>query len=225
MPTTHAPEPGELIANRHLVPVPDPTVLTTAQLLRTEETINDRIDRLEQALKFLFDSKLDNVKAISQERLVWIQTFYKEQFEFVVAQIKQIEVQRDRDTDRSTRAIDMALAAAKELVVQHNASATLAVNKSEEQFRTQFTQMSAAIATQASTFSNKIDELGKSLLGQIDDIKQRVTKIESIAVGVLTQKTDIVQHSQLSSVNQHLVGMVIMAIIATASLLWAVLKP
>jgi hypothetical protein len=92
-------------------PTPDPTILTTEQLLR----------EVENATK-LMESQIENVDAMCKQRFEQV----KEQFALVEGQ----RVEQKRDTQD---AVDAAFSASKEAVKEQTSASDRAIAKSEAQ--------------------------------------------------------------------------------------------
>lgn len=224
-----------------LVPVPDPTLLTTQALADKvaglRDIIETRLDGYDKAIVLIRDQlnreptpsavrgEIHQFKSVGDTRYEGLRDLYQEKFDGVKNQFDLRDVQQTRQDAARETALVNALSTAKELVEKQNISNTTAINKSEAQFAQQILQINTLIAAATENFGGKIDDLTKNLMGQIDDLKQRVGKIEGIAVGVLTNKSEVVQTTQTHAVGQNFVGMVVMAVIAVGSLAVAILKP
>lgn len=124
-------------------PVPDPTTLTTEQLMRA--TAN---------LKELLAQKIDDNHDLYMDK-------------FRAGEEYRIELKTD-----TKDAVDAALSAAKEAVRENNDAFTTATNKTEKAFTDQLAQLTL-------TFTTGI----KSVSDKVDDVKQRVAKVEASRLG------------------------------------------
>lgn len=106
-------------------PVPDPTVLTTEQLLREIGT-----------LKELFDTALEGHNMVNIQR-----------FENVATQLGLVERQRVEQKEDTKAAVDAALAAAKEAVKEQTTASQLSIGKSEASTKEQLSQLSTTFTT------------------------------------------------------------------------------
>jgi hypothetical protein len=137
-------------------PRPDPTRLTTQQLLR-------EIDSL-QALVF---SRVDAIEAGSIARNVHLREFHDEKFRSIQTQFSERDTRTEQTSRDSKVAVDAALQAAKEAVAEQNRSSALAISKSEAATMKQIDQQSILIQTG----TNASD-------GKINDLKDRVALLE-----------------------------------------------
>jgi hypothetical protein len=178
-------------------PTPDPTILTTEQLLR-------EIDRLEKlmfaqvgGLKDLIEEKLSSVdsqfelwdngrveqstatKCLINEKVQGLSAILDEKLISVRTQFDLIERQRVEQKKDTKDAVDAALAAAKEAVKEQTTASDRSITKSETATSEQLKQLSA-------TFGTATAGLGDV----IADVKERVGKIESMKLGALETRDD-----------------------------------
>jgi hypothetical protein len=99
-----------------LVPVPDPTLLTTEALHREVNALDDRLDTRIAGMSVLWEERFSNV----DDRFEWV------------------ERQRVEQKADTRAAVDAALAAAKEAVVKSEGQATAAISQLGEKFQTAF---------------------------------------------------------------------------------------
>ena len=227
--------------SRGIVPVPDPTVLTTSQLLREVAalqstfnlrltaldeklntqgtTLSDRMKDAETARKEAVDkasqtiqeglNKAENQQQIALDRaqkelhltLTAIETRVNEKFEAKDRRVDEkidhidglqrvkfdgVQIQlSERDTRvvetaLATRtAVDAALAAAEKARTSQAESFALAAGKAEAAFSEALKQQAQLSQTTTS-----------ALRDQIEDMKERITRIEAIAIGASTQKVE-----------------------------------
>jgi len=202
-------------------PRPDPTKLTTEQLNREigslDKVITTRLDGMDRAI-ILFnenltrvptdtDKQVQGLKGLLEERLrgmdkaqSLLQTIFDHLPELVDDRIEALKsLHSEMFASIQTRfleqkvdskvAVDAALQAQKEAASQQNVSFALSINKSESAFKEQMVQLQTLIAQQ-----------GKNSADKIDDIKQRVTAMESskqaTSEGVVTQNaTEYTKHN------------------------------
>ena len=123
------------------VPIPDPTVLTTEQLLRETAAISS-----------LFDSKLRGMQSIFEER-----------FNSVATQFDLVERQRVEQKKDTSDAVAAALAAAKEAVKEQTTASGLSITKSETLTAEQMKQLDAkftvSLAGQVTSFNDLKDRV------------------------------------------------------------------
>jgi Fe2+ transport system protein B len=157
-------------------PVPDPTTLTTQQLLRelaaTREVIEARIDGMDKAI-VLFQTAIDKIFPLQVDSAIrQLRELHEEKFRSIAIQFAERDTRTEQTSKDSKVAVDAALQAAKEAVGEQNKSNALAIAKSEAAFTKQIDQIGTII-----------DTLAKGLDGKIDDIKTRLQAIESYKKG------------------------------------------
>jgi len=126
-------------------PVPDPTVLTTSQLLREIQGV----ERSLSALKELTESDLEGLEAVVAEK-----------FNSVDTQFSLIERQRVEQKTDTGNALAAALAAAKE-----------AVTKNEEATKEQLAQLKNTFDTAIAGVQALLNDL-RDRVGRIENVKQ-----------------------------------------------------
>jgi len=167
-------------------PDPDPTTLTTQALYReinqVQALLNAHMDGLEGTLSAritAIDHDLDRLQlAVEQEPaqtgtlINTLRDLHEEKFKSIQVQF----VERDTRTEQTSRdskvAVDAALQAAKEAVGEQNKSSALAIAKSEASTTKQIDQQGLLIASSTQGLDDKID-----------DIKDRLTRIEGNTSG------------------------------------------
>ncbi len=141
-------------------PVPDPTLLTTQQLMREisslKELFETRLNAMDMAVALL-QAKADRSPSIDE-----VVVKLDEKFIAVQLQFHERDLRFDRAATDTRTAVDAAFAAAK-----------LAVDKTENGFTKQIDQL--ADAARASV---------KAIDDKIDDVKARVGSIEGRSAGV-----------------------------------------
>jgi hypothetical protein len=159
------------------IPVPDPTVLTTQQLLReilgVREILEARLDGMDKAIE-LIQKSVDKSPTVSE-----IYSKFKEKFKGVQMQFKELDKLREQSSKDGKIAIDAALLAAKELVNQQNASNTTAIGKSEASTSEQIKAMGVNIQTLERSFGDKINDLKD----RINTVQAPLTRAEGHALG------------------------------------------
>jgi uncharacterized phage infection (PIP) family protein YhgE len=164
-------------------PVPDPTILTTEQLLRTAQAERDYVDGridvlierlagMDRATELLSDT-VNRVPTETQKEVAHLAGLVDERFDSIRTQFAERDTRSERESRDNKVAVDAAFAAQKEAAAEQNKSNTTAINKSEE-------------ATTESI--NKLGELFKTTIDavkeSVDELKQRVQAIESSKQGV-----------------------------------------
>ena len=189
------PESAPAIAAPQTIskPDPDPTVLTTQALFReinqVQALLDAHMDGLEGTLSAritAIDRDVDRLQlAVEQEPantgalISTLRDLHEEKFKSIQVQF----VERDTRTEQTSRdskvAVDAALQAAKEAVGEQNKSSALAIAKSEASTTKQIDQQGLLIASSTQGLDDKID-----------DIKDRLTRIEGKDIGTRVTHED-----------------------------------
>lgn len=188
-------------------PVPDPTTLTTQQLIReigaVREIIETRLDGMDKAIELLQKSS-DKFPEFVKSEVVTLFKLHQEKFESVQTQFQERDVRDERSSRDSKTAVDAALSAAKEAVGAQNASSALAIAKSETATDKRIDQQGTLIANAT-----------KALDDKIDDLKERLTRIEGKAEGKVTAVAD---HQTNTGMIVGIIGAVFMVIFGLAGI-------
>jgi cobalamin biosynthesis Mg chelatase CobN len=172
-------------------PTPDPTILTTEQLLR-------EIARLEKLLETQLRSEHELVQAHINGRV----DFVLEQFRSVETQFSLIERQRVEQKQDTKNAVDAALAAAKEAVKEQTTASERAIAKSEAATTKQLEQQSA-------TFSTAI----KGVADLLQDTKDRVGAIENQKQGGTDNRSSTIATVSVSIAALSLIAVIVFALL------------
>jgi hypothetical protein len=204
-------------------PVPDPTLLTMAALNREitalreileariggdREIIATRLAGMDEAIKLL-QTILDRRAAETDVKVAHLQALHDQKFATVEERFKTVGVEfvsvqtqfserdvRGRDAAlANTTAVNAALQAQKEAAGEQAKSFTLSIDKSEKGTLEQIAQQRVLLETMKQTLD-----------GKVEDVKERVTRVESVAVGVVTAKQDASTTHTASNQN---VGMIV----------------
>lgn len=206
-----------------VVPIPDPTTLTTEQLLREIASMEAVLGTRMAGHKELFEIRFDGMdKAIAllqvitdrqpadvDRKVTALQTLHEEKFSSIQTQFRERDVRGEQSARDSKVAVDAALQAAKEAVGEQNKSSALAIAKSETATMKQIDQMGLLINSTSGGLNDKID-----------DIKERLTRIEGEDRGQKTAKTTQ-ETSNTSLVS--IVGLVIGSLIGIGGVIVAVI--
>ncbi len=169
-----------------VVPRPDPTVLTTQQLLREIATsreivetrvggevgkVETRLNGMDKAIELL-QNTTDKFPDHVVQAVARLQELHAEKFKSIETQF----IERDTRTEQTSRdskvAVDAALKAQQEAFSEQNKSSALAISKSETATTKQIDQIGITMASNTKAMDDKID-----------DLKERITSIESSKVG------------------------------------------
>ncbi len=208
-------------ANGGSTPVPDPTILTTQQLVREIAALREILERQIAAITDKIETRLDGMdKAIALVQTVndkqsvdtdvkvrylrelMDQTFQlvTEKFTSVQRQFEERDVRVQQSTIAAQTAVAAALQAAKEAVGEQAKNFQLSIDKSE----TATTKQLESIQT---SFQREVGSLGSTLA----DLKERITRIEAGGVG--SREARVEAHSSSTFTWQ-----IISAIVAMAGL-------
>ncbi len=176
------------------VPIPDPSLLTTQQLIREnlwlrevletrlegmdsaailrQSNTNARFEAYDKAIKLLQDIS-DKFPYRIDEKIHSLKEVHEEKFSSIQVQFRERDVRTEQSSKDSKVAVDAALQAAKEAVGEQNKSSALAIAKSEASTTKQIDQQGLLIQSTAKASDEKID-----------DIKERLTRIEGGGKGM-----------------------------------------
>jgi hypothetical protein len=178
-------------------PIPDPTVLTTQQLLREIEALKElviqRIVAIEQAVSVAHENLVrvptDTDKAISHLNQLFAERLntISERFAAVQTQFKERDTRVEQIAELGDQALKAALQAAKELVGKQNDYFVTSIAKSETATNKQIDQLQQLINTVAGASSSKVD-----------DLKERILRLEGEGRGEKNAAITKVQSTQSS---------------------------
>jgi len=218
-----------------MIPIPDPTILTTQQLVGAVSSLREILEarifgmeklieqlvKQEHGLNTLIENKLEALTQIQNEKFrsieiqfkerdtrneqttrdnrlavdaalqaakeagaaidektAHLQALHGERFHSISTQFIERDVRTEQTSRDSKVAVDAALQAAKEAVGEQNRSSALAIAKSEAATVKQIDQQGLLIQTATGALNDKIE-----------DIKDRLTRIEGMGVGQINAQT------------------------------------
>jgi len=175
------------------VPIPDPTTLTTAALLREiaslKEIIFTRLDAMDKAM-IVFSDAITRSPTDVDKQISHLKELHEEKFESIVKQFSERDARMDREAASNKTSLDAALQAAEKAVNKQNETFALSINKSENATNKQMEQQATLIHTSNGALESKIS-----------DLKDRVTIIEGKSTGQqVAQTTTQVGHSFMVAV-------------------------
>jgi len=185
-------------------PVPDPTVLTTQQLVREiaasreilEAKYDTRLAAMDTATE-LNKSATDKIPHMIDEKICQLRKLNDEKFAGVEKQFLERDTRTDKIAELGQKALEAALSAAKE-----------AVGKTEVSFTKQIDTTLAQIQAEKKATDDKFE-----------DVKGRLTTLES---SINTRQTVVTETRGQSNVNTYLVvvsiGIIISITISLISL-------
>jgi cobalamin biosynthesis Mg chelatase CobN len=199
----------------------DPTLLTTRQILHEIENLKELIfTKLESGhaehalIQAVVETRLDGMdkatvllQGMADKLLVTIDTkitalreVHNEKFSSIKNQFTEMDVRTERSSKDNNVAVGAAFSAAKEAVGEQNKSSALAIAKSE-----------AATGKQIEQLQQLIVSGNKALDDKLNDVKERLTRVEGASEGKTVADTS---HHTSSSTSIS----IIFAVIAFASL-------
>jgi hypothetical protein len=177
---------------RGSTPVPDPTILTTQQLVReiaaSREIIEANIGKIETRLDAmdtateLNKQATDKIPRIIDEKVCQLRKLFDERFTTVNERFRSIDTQfAERDTRTESvaqlgqKALEAALSAAKEAVGEQNKSNALANAKMEAAFTKQIDGITLLIQNAIKALDEKINDL-KGRLDRGEGVKAQAVE-------------------------------------------------
>jgi hypothetical protein len=188
-------------------PVPDPTVLTTAQLLREiaalREMFGARLDGMDRATELLSETvnrtptivqtEIMHVRELMSEQLTAMSRISEERLKSIELQFTERDVRTEQAAKAGKEALDAALKSAKELVAQQNEANRSEAGKTE------------------SNFTKQID----AQAARIDELKERIDRGEGSHTGASEFRTerrlDVGTALQTIAILATMVGLIIVA--------------
>lgn len=154
-------------------PRPDPTLLTTQQLLRElaslREVIETRLAAMDRATELLsatvnrtptqIQTEIAHVRELIQEKLGSLGGSAEEKFKSIELQFEERDVRTNQAATASAQALAAALQAAKEAVFEQAQAAAKAADKTELSFTKQIDLLLAQIKALSDTFTDRLAEL------------------------------------------------------------------
>ena len=174
-------------------PRPDPTRLTTEQLYREIgaleklfstrlDCMEEQVDRMSEGLNARPDAvkeAIDHLKDMLGARMNGMDALREQKFLEMKMQFKEQNERFCVTTEASKEAVEKALSSAKEAIVEQNRASDLATMKSETNFTKQIDQQGVIIQSQA-----------KNTDSQMGDVKDRLNKLEGMALGRFATEKD-----------------------------------
>lgn len=156
-------------------PVPDPTDLTTKQLLLSiaalKELLETRLDGMDTATD-LNRQATDKIPGMIKSSVETLKELHSEKFSSIATQFKERDIRAEREARDNKVAVDAAFAAQKEAAAKQDEANAKAIEKSER-------ATAETIKTNQELSLSKID----SLTNQMNDLKISVTTITSSKQG------------------------------------------
>lgn len=189
---------------RGLVPVPDPTTLTTQLVDRAIRShrevvdtrlagmdtatnlLNQNVGRLSEAQernRTLLREDVDRQFVALREAMTLmidgVSAVASERFTAIAGQFSERDTRQDQTEKERGKSLDAALAAAKEAVAEQQKANALAIGKSEDGTKEKLQALETLMVTSVSAISDKID-----------DLKERLTRLETSGSARTEVKTE-----------------------------------
>jgi ATP-dependent Clp protease ATP-binding subunit ClpA len=164
------------------LPRPDPTALTTAQLLRElsslREVLDTRLDAMDKATALLADT-VNRTPTEIEKQISRLRELTDERFSSIDKQFAERDVRTEQAAKASKEALDAALLAAKELVSQQNEANAAAADKAEQSTIKQIDQIGI-----------RIDTMQKALDDRLTELKERIDRGEGADHGTAASRNE-----------------------------------
>lgn len=162
----------------------DPTALTRETVKEEvsclRQILETRLDGMDKAIELL-QSTADKFPSRMDEKIASLQRVHDEKFDSIQKQFSERDVRTEQTSRDSKVAVDAALQAAKEAVGEQNRSSAMAIAKSETATVKQIDQQGMLIQTTKA-----------GLDGNINDIKERLTRLEGTGAGRMAGSAAVV---------------------------------
>jgi len=185
-------------------PDPDPTTLTTQALYREINQVQALLHSEMEGLSGRLDARITSVDhGLDRLRLIIdrepeltnqlvnnLKSIHEEKLSSIQVQFIERDVRTEQTSRDSKVAVDAALQAAKEAVEKQNASSALAIAKSESATTKQIDTQGILITTATTSLNERIDAASATMNSKIDDLKDRLNRMEGMGVGTRTTHDD-----------------------------------
>jgi hypothetical protein len=161
-------------------PVPDPTVLSTDAIARAVKAERDyetaQLDVLRERLRGidkateLLNETVNRVPTDVQREVSHLRELSNEKFNSIAIQFAERDTRSERESRDNKVAVDAAFAAQKEAAARQDEANQKAIDKSEKSTAETIAKLSELFKTS-----------GDGFMGQIADIKERITRAEGAA--------------------------------------------
>jgi hypothetical protein len=179
------------------IPIPDPSIITTAQIDKAVIHLRDEMRAADVALTNIFDQKLVTVET---------------KFADIGQRFSDVAARTAESAQAASTAIAAAFLAQEKLLQVRDAANTAAVQKSEEGFQARIgaleTQITSGLTSQAGTI-NDIKE-------RFNDLKEQITRLETTRLNVHEARADT--HMTIGNVMGIVMGIIgVMSLIAVVA--------
>lgn len=163
-----------------VVPIPDPTTLTTVQLNREIAWLKSNIDTKIKCLEDGISSNTTRAEQLAREvdsRILHVKEVHDGIFRLVQVQFEDRDKRYVESSSENRERVKSALESAREMVAIQNQSAAMAVGKSEAAVTKQIDALSTLIQSSNAGINEKIDTNNKAMNDKIEDTKSTVVRM------------------------------------------------
>lgn len=196
------------------VPQPDPTILTTQQMLREvgvlKELTDAKVDGLDRVVEQRFNgmdraltllqTKADKVPSETDVAVGNLQHLHEARFDQIAIQFSERDVRASQTASDIKSAVEAALKAASSAVELQNRSNQEAIAKQEIAFTKQIDQIANSILQINKTIDDRLGDVkdritavesSQKAIGDINDLRARVTAVETRAISSKDTQKDL----------------------------------
>jgi hypothetical protein len=170
------------------IPIPDPSLLTSEQIVRAKEELRTEFGHQIEALRALIGARLDamdraadllaeNVNrypTLLDREIGKVRELFEEKFGSIATQFRERDIRTDQDKIAASTAVNAALQAQKEAAGAQNESNAAAITKSENSFTKEIDGLKSLITTTKDAINSQIANLtGRLDRGEGNDIGSR----------------------------------------------------
>jgi cation transport regulator ChaB len=179
-------------------PVPDPTILTTEQLLRTVGAERDyvdgriavlveRLDAIDRATKLLNET-VNRVPTDVQREVSHLRELSDEKFVSIQTQFRERDTRQERESRDNKVAVDAAFAAQKEAAGKQEDTFSKGIDKSEAATQETIGKLTELFRTTNQALSDKVDDL-KQRLSDVDKaLQESINRVAGTANAAVAEK-------------------------------------
>jgi hypothetical protein len=170
-------------------PTPDPTILTTEQLIRAVEAERDytngrmdvvleRFRGMDEAVKLLNET-VHRVPTDMQQAIGNLSSLMAERFDSVDKQFRERDTRSERESRDNKVAVDAAFAAQKEAAAKQDEANQKAIDKSEKATTETINKLAELVRSQTDALGDKIEDVKARLVA----VELNVNGIQQAKVG------------------------------------------
>ena len=171
-----------------LIPRPDPSTLTTAQLIREIAALRELLELKSEGKQELFDMRvahvdeatkriillLDRIPVLIEKEVESLRTLQDEKFRGVDKQFTERDTRVDEGAKANQIKVDAAFSAQKEAVGEQNKSYKEASEKTERGFEKRIDEQKVLLGEVRKGLDDKIEGVRKAVDDKFEDLKDRI---------------------------------------------------